>query len=72
MTHTFQIAQTYTTSLIGDQSIKVSALIIRRSESTVTIKFDGKVKTCKLHIYDNCEGFYPEGKYSFAPIIRAN
>ena len=73
MTHTqFEIGKSYTTRLITNSDIIISMIVIRRTEKTVTINYNGQIKNYKVSQFMGIETIYPEGKYSMAPSFKAN
>lgn len=48
--------------------------VVSRTAKQVTFKVDGEseVKKAKIHLFEQEEYFYPLGKYSMAPTIRAD
>lgn len=74
---TFKTGKSYETRFIGDSDLKIKFKVIKRTARTITIKEEGTgdIKTCRIDkfIFDtqNQEAVFPYGKYSMAPILRA-
>lgn len=71
----FQEGKTYSSKSICDSDCVFSFKILKRTAKTVTINslFNKNETTrCKIHEYEGSEMIYPLGKYSMAPILRAN
>lgn len=70
---TFEVGKTYTTRSIGDHNCIVTALILKRTDKTVTADVDGTIKNFRLNIWNDgtCEFFRPWGTYSMAPFMCA-
>ena len=62
----------YTTRLIGDHKLIVACFTVSRTEKTVKAVIDGKTSNYRLSVHDNEERFYPFGRYSMAPVVRAS
>jgi hypothetical protein len=58
---------------ICDHECIFEATVLKRTAKTVTIKYRGEEKRCKIHVdsYDGGEYIFPMGQYSMAPIMRA-
>ena len=67
----FQIGRSYSTRSIGDIDCVYSYEILSRSQATVTISIEGKEVKRRVAVREGVETFYPMGKYSMAPVIRA-
>lgn len=76
MIKTFEIGKTYQTRSIGDHDCIFSFEVLKRTSKTIAIKENGKISTKKVSIkiegLDDIEICYPLGKYSMAPVIRAD
>jgi hypothetical protein len=46
--------------------------VISRTEKTVTIRVDGEIVNRRIQIHADTEIIYPFGRYSMAPIFRAD
>jgi len=69
----FEINKTYTAKSICDLSCIFEAIVIKRTQKTVTVKILGTVKTKKVFINsDGNECAFFAGKYSMAPLFKAN
>ena len=75
----FNVGQNYSTRSIGDHDCIFTWQIIRRTASSVWIQevsrwgeLRGKVERKKVTMWDGQEIIYPNGKYSMAPILRAD
>jgi hypothetical protein len=67
----FQIGRTYSTRSICDINCVYSYEILSRTQATVTISIEGNEVKRKVAVREGVETFYPMGKYSMAPVIRA-
>jgi len=72
--NTFKQGQQLSTRSIGDHECIFTAIVIGRTTKTVTIKTDmDGIRRCKIHHNsDEGEFIFPFGRYSMAPIFRAN
>lgn len=71
----FEIGRYYETRSIADSNTKIGALILDRTKSTVTVKGTDSLMQSKYRLTKDFEGnemFYPWGRYSMAPMIRAS
>ena len=64
----FEAGKTYRTRSICDHNTVFEYTIERRTAKNIWI--DGK--KVKVHEHDGREIAYPEGRYSMAPVIRAD
>ncbi len=64
----FEVGETYRTRSIADYDCIIAATIERRTDHFVWV--DGK--RFRLDEYDGAEFFRPWGRYSMAPIMRAD
>lgn len=64
----FEVGKSYKVRWIGDADLKDNRKVIKRTEKTVTLDSGGNKK-----VFNNGEGeyCYPEGRYSKAPVMRA-
>jgi hypothetical protein len=68
----FQANKTYSTKSICDSECTFSFSIIKRTAKTVTIKVHNEIVKRGIQInFEGNECFYPLGKYSMAPCIKA-
>jgi len=67
----FEIGKTYFAIFVTDSSLRPQFQIITRTEKTVTVNVYGKAKNLKVFRMDECEVFYPFGKYSMAPACKS-
>ena len=67
----FETGKEYSTPSICDYNCLFSFIILKRTEKSVWIRVYGNLTRRQIEIYDNTETFYPFGKYSMAPIIKA-
>jgi len=72
-TSTFNPGITYTARSIGDHNCVFRFTVIKRTAKfiTVTSKMSG-VQRVGISDWDGVESAFPEGKFSMAPIIRAD
>ena len=63
----FEVGKTYTCKSICNSDCVWEHTITRRAEKSVWIGS----KRFGVHVYDNSEAIYPEGKYSMCPVLRA-
>jgi hypothetical protein len=77
----FEVGQQLSTRSVCNHDCIYKAVVIGRTEKTVTIetccllKFpnDKKTRRCKIHLSgEKNEYIYPFGRYSMCPIFRAN
>lgn len=72
----FEVGRIYQTRFPGDHDLIIRVKIVGRTERTVKwIMLDEHkkvVKTCRPAVFNNAEYFYPDGRYSMAPIITAS
>lgn len=71
----FEVGKTYTMRAIGDHDCVWTYTVTKRTPSTVTLS-DGKQSfVCKINKkiseWNNTESVFPLGRYSMAPILRA-
>jgi len=69
---TFEVGRMYNTRWAGDSQLTITCLIAGRTAKTVKALVDGKIKSYKLHIRNNEEFFFPEGRFSKAPVMSAS
>ena len=67
----FQPGQELSTTSICNSDCVFTAKVVKRTAKTVTIDIDGDETRCKIHNNDEGEFIYPHGRYSMAPIFRA-
>jgi hypothetical protein len=69
----FELDKTYFMRSVCDYNCIWNATVLKRTAKFVTLKVDGEKDPvrCKVSEYDNSEMCYPLGKYSMAPILRA-
>jgi len=67
----FFTGQKLKTRSICDHECIYTAVVLKRTNKTITIELEGRSERRKISIYDNCESIYPFGKYSMAPIFTA-
>lgn len=60
------------TSAVSNHETIYTAQVIKRTDKTIVIFEDGKLKRCKIHVFDDVELIYPDGRYSKAPVYKAN
>jgi hypothetical protein len=63
----FEVGKTYFCTSICDQNCKWEYTITKRTTSSVWL---GE-KRAKINITDNSEYVFPQGRYSMAPVLRA-
>jgi hypothetical protein len=68
----FEAGKTYKTRSICDYDCVFSYSVVSRSDKTITVAYRGAVKRCKIQVGDGVEFAYPEGRYSMAPVIKAD
>jgi hypothetical protein len=69
---TIQAGQTITGRSVCDSECIFSATVDARKGGFATIKFQGNTKRVKIHAMDDCEFVFPCGRYSMAPVLKAN
>lgn len=73
----FKIGQTYQARFIGDSDTRINCKVTHRTAKRVTFELVGGPRgiqvpnTVKIHTDDEGEFFFPLGRYSMAPTIRA-
>ena len=55
----------------GDLDCIFSVDVLKRTQCSVTVRSEGKVKQCKIHSDDTGEFIYALGRYSMCPVFRA-
>jgi hypothetical protein len=68
----FEVGKSYVTRSIGDHDCRWSFEVVGRTEKMITVSADGETKKLKVGVYDGVETAYPLGRYSMAPVIRAD
>lgn len=74
----FETGKTYRTRFIGDSDSKIDVTIERRTAKTVWFidpmdYGNGRqVKSARVTVRDGVEEFFPTGRYSMAPVIKAD
>lgn len=72
----FKVGVTYYARSIGDHNCIYRGTIEKRTEKTVWVKDprhpNDKIQSRRVDVRDGVEGFYPFGKYSFAPYFSAD
>lgn len=68
----FETGNVYQMTFIGDSSLKVEFLCVKRTNKTVTFeKYKGtEMLTRRIKVYDDVE-YVLQGSYSMAPSIKA-
>jgi len=68
----FETGSVYQMTFIGDSSLKVEYLCVKRTNKTVTFeKYKGtETLTRRIKVYDDVE-YVLQGSYSMAPSIKA-
>ena len=68
----FQTGTEYSTRSICDSECVFTVNIIRRTAKSVWIKdMNGETVRRSIQVVDGVEEFFPYGKYSMAPVIKA-
>ena len=68
----FTNGQKLSTSSICNSECIFMGTVIKVSAKSLTVKVEGEVKRCKIHVRDDGVNFiYPHGRYSMAPTFRA-
>ena len=70
----FEEYKTYTNNFIGDAELFFDYSIARRTDKFAWIigKNEREIKRVKIHIYNDVEYVYPMGRYSMAPVLKAD
>ncbi len=70
----FEIGKIYSNNYITDSTLYDHYQIVKRTAKTVWFKKpDGnEIKRAKIHVYNEIEMFYPDGKYSMCMIMKAD
>jgi hypothetical protein len=67
----FKANTTCSTRSVADYDCVFNFEVVKRSAKTITIKYHGDLKRCKIHTDENGDEFaYPLGRYSMCPVIR--
>lgn len=71
--HKFYVGQKLATRSIGDHDVIYRGTVVSRTPKFVTVKIDGdrELKRCGVKLYDGSEYIFPFGRYSMAPVFRA-
>jgi len=72
MTIQFQVGQTYSARSICDYDCIFNFAIVSRTEKTVKVLENGKVKTCKITVRNDVETIKPHGSYSMCTVLGAD
>ena len=66
----FEVNKKYYGTSACDHNCIFELVVLARTEKSIKVLFENKIKTLKLH---NCDGefVFPLGRYSMAPVIRA-
>ncbi len=71
----FEVGKTYTMRAIGDHECVWEYTVTKRTASTVTLDNGKESIVCKsnkkVSEWNNTESVYPLGRYTRAPILRA-
>ena len=67
----FEVGKTYSDNFICSHDTYYFVKILKRTEKTVTIEKDGKVKRCKIYTNNQEEYIFPFGQYSMCPVLGA-
>jgi hypothetical protein len=67
----FYKGQKLAARFIGDRDAILHGEVISRTPKTVTVKIGADVRRHSIKVHDGTELIYPLGKYSMAPIFRA-
>lgn len=66
----FVVGETYVTRYPGDHELKITAKVVSRTASFVTLTGE-RDRRCKVYVHDGCEICYPDGRYSMCPVLTA-
>lgn len=71
MNGTFEVGATYSRAMIGDSNIHETMKVIKRTEKTITVEYDGEVRRFKpfTHRGEEC---VKTGSWRFATIFSAS
>jgi hypothetical protein len=67
----FETGKTYSTPSICDHECIFEYTIISRTEKSVKVKTNTGIKSRKIHLIENIETIFPEGRYSMCPVLKA-
>jgi len=67
----FIVGNTYTTRSMCDDECIFSMTVVKRTASTVTINFQGKVMRLKIRCFGDGHEYLRTASYSFAPLFSA-
>ena len=65
----FKLFETYYGRFITDYDLKIFKSFVKRTAKNI---WDENGNRFKIHIHDGVEFIYPDGRYSFAPTIKAD
>ena len=68
---TFKVGDELSDISICNSDCEFKAVVLKRTEKTVTIREDNETKTRRIFIRDDCECIKPHGRYSMSPTFRA-
>lgn len=73
----FEVGKVYYTRFVTSYDTIIKVKILSRTEKTIKwIQLSRykqpEVKTSRPFVFEGVENFYPIGRYSLAPVIRAN
>lgn len=64
---------TYSFGWVCDADLRTEVQVVKRTTKRVTFTLNGETKTVALHVDDDGrEFFFPSGRYSMAPVCRAD
>ena len=69
---TFKQGQALSSRSICDHNCIFTGTVVKRTAKTLTITTRGETKRCKIHESDGIEFIYPLGRYSMAPVFKAD
>lgn len=73
MTNTcFEVGKTYWCRSIGDADCIFRFTITRRARGLVEFRAHGETRHCRPTVRDGVEQIFPLGRYSMAPVLRAD
>ena len=68
----FKQNQELSTRSICDHNCIWAGKVLKRTPKTVTIAIQGDTKRFKIYDFDGVEFIYPLGRYSMAPVFKAD
>lgn len=68
----FETGKTYMMRSVCNYDCVWTAEVVKRTAKTVTLLMDGETKNCRVREYEGVEEVMPLGRYSMAPVLKAD